>query len=104
MPTPSSAAIIAASRDSDLVDRAVALGATLGLSQVDVELAKTRLVTVDADQSGLTIASVHEYAKTQREQKVKELPPAPGADPSAVTDAHLLYALGKIRDEMNPSA
>ena len=92
MSTPSSAAIIAASQDSDLLARAVALGATLGLTQADVETARTRLASAPADGDGVTIASVYEYAAATYTPT-----PRPGENPAAVTDAHILHALGTIQ-------
>ena len=92
MSTPSSAAIIAASQDSDLLARAVALGATLGLTQADVETARTRLASAPADGDGATIASVYEYAAATYTPT-----PRPGENPAAVTDAHILHALGTIQ-------
>lgn len=91
MATPTSAAIIAASRDSDLLARMVALGATIGLTQADVESARTRLAAAPVDDSGSTIASVYEYADSQPRYRT-------GEDPSFVTDAHILHALGTIRE------
>ena len=90
MATPASAAIIAASRDSDLLARLVALGSTLGLTQADVEAARTRLASAPVDESGATIASVYEYAAAQPRYRT-------GEDPAAVTDAHILHALGTIQ-------
>lgn len=90
MPTPSSAAIIAASRDSDLLARMVALGATIGLTQADVESARTRLAAAPVDSEGNTVASVYEYADAQPRYRT-------GEDPSAITDQHILHALGTIR-------
>lgn len=90
MATPSSGAIIAASRDSDLLARLVALGSTLGLTQADVEAARVRLASAPVDESGATIASVYEYAAAQPRYR-------PGEDPAAVTDTHLLHALGTIQ-------
>lgn len=92
MATPSSAAIIAASNDSDLLARAVALGATVGLTQADVEAARTRLASAPADSDGATIASVYEYAAATYTPT-----PRPGENPAAVTDAHILHALGTIQ-------
>ena len=63
MATPSSAAIIAASNDSDLLARAVALGATIGLTQADVEAHRTKLASAPVDTEGNTVASVYEYAR-----------------------------------------
>lgn len=91
MATPTSAAIIAASHDTDLLQRAVALGATIGLTQADVEAARTRLAAAPVDDSGNTIASVYEYA-----QATYKPAPRPGENPAAVTDAHILHALDTI--------
>ena len=90
MTTPSSAAIIAASQDSDLIARAVALGATIGLTQADVEAQRTKLASAPVDSEGNTVASVYEYAAAQPRYRT-------GEDPAAVTDAHILHALGTIQ-------
>ena len=90
MATPTSAAIIAASNDSDLLARMVALGATIGLTQADVESARTRLAAAPVDDDGSTIASVYEYSAAQPRYRA-------GEDPAAVTDAHILHALGTIQ-------
>lgn len=92
MPTPSSAAIIAASNDSDLLARAVALGATVGLTQADVETQRTKLASAPVDSEGNTIASVYEYARVTYTPT-----PRPGENPAAVTDTHILHALGTIQ-------
>lgn len=92
MATPTSAAIIAASHDSDLLARMVALGATVGLTQADVESARTRLAAAPVSESGTdTVASVYEYAAAQPRYRA-------GEDPSAVTDTHILHALGTITE------
>ena len=90
MATPTSAAIIAASQDSDLLARAVALGATIGLTQADVETQRTKLASAPVDGEGNTVASVYEYADAQPRYRT-------GEDPAAVTDAHILHALGTIQ-------
>ena len=90
MATPTSASIIAASNDSDLLARAVALGATVGLTQADVETHRTKLASAPVDGEGNTVASVYEYAAAQPRYRT-------GEDPSAVTDAHILHALGTIQ-------
>ena len=92
MATPSSAAIIAASNDPDLLARAVALGATIGLTQADVEAQRTKLASAPVDSEGNTVASVYEYAEATYKPT-----PRPGENPAAVTDAHILHALGTIR-------
>ncbi|MGY5765005.1 hypothetical protein ACXET9_07390 [Brachybacterium sp. DNPG3] len=92
MAIPSSAAIIAASRDADLHARMVALGATLDppLTQVQIEAARTRLAAAPVDPTGTaTVASVYEYTASQPRFR-------PGEDPSGVTDAHIIHALGTI--------
>ncbi|HCS2945683.1 TPA: hypothetical protein OQU49_004277 [Shigella flexneri] len=90
MATPSSAAIIAASNDADLLQRLVALGSTLGLTQADVETARIRLASATVDSDGVsTVASVYEYSAAQPRYRA-------GEDPTTVTDAHLLHALGTI--------
>ena len=90
MATPSSAAIIAASNDSDLLARAVALGSTVGLTQADVEAQRTRLASAPVDSDGNTVASVYEYADSRPRYRT-------GEDPAGVTDAHILHALGTIQ-------
>ena len=90
MATPTSAAIIAASNASDLLARAVALGATIGLTQADVEAQRTKLASAPVDSEGNTVASVYEYADAQPRYRT-------GEDPAAVTDAHILHALGTIQ-------
>ena len=94
MATPTSAAIIAASNDSDLLARAVALGATVGLTQADVEAQRTKLASAPVDTEGNTVASVYEYARATYTP-----PPRPGENPAAVTDAHILHALGTIKED-----
>ena len=90
MTTPTSASIIAASNDADLLARAVALGATVGLTQADVEAQRTKLASAPVDSEGNTVASVYEYADAQPRYRA-------GEDPAAVTDAHILHALGTIQ-------
>lgn len=89
MATPTSAAIIAASNDSDLLARAVALGATVGLTQADVETQRTKIASAPVDSEGSTVASVYEYADAQPRYRT-------GEDPAAVTDAHILHALSTL--------
>lgn len=94
MTTPSSAAIIAASRDSDLLARMVALGSTIGLTQADVETHRTKFASSPVDSEGNTVASVYEYARATYNPT-----PRPGENPAAVTDAHILHALGTIKED-----
>lgn len=90
MTTPTSAAIIAASHDNDLLDRFVALGATLGISEREVEEARTQLAIAPVqDGDDDTVATVYEYAMEQPRYKV-------GEDPDSVTDDHIRYALEAV--------
>lgn len=90
MSTPSSASLIAAARDTDLRDRFIALGATLGVPQGEIELALPRLVGEELD-GGTTIAAVYEYAALNYVPKLR-----PGQDPASVTDSQIMAALGTI--------
>lgn len=92
MSTPSSAAIIAAARDNDLFERAVALGSTLGLTRADVEAHRMKLASAPVDSESNTVASVYEYASATYNPT-----PRPGQNPAAVTDAHILHALRTIQ-------
>ena len=105
---PSSHAIIAASSDTALTQRLVAIAATLGATtpEADAQRYRLELVIAPVDETGATIASVYEYASVTREQAIADraaavaqaeaehpIPPEPGTDPAAVTDAHLVAAL-----------
>lgn len=94
MPIASSAAIIAARDDAHLKDRARALGASIGMTAMEVDAVWDQLVTRSVDESGASsIATVYEYAAAQYAQALAALPPEPGVNPAGVTDAHILYAL-----------
>lgn len=93
MSTPTSASIIAASSDQDLLQRAVALGATLGLTEADIRAQAYRLAAAPVASNGDTVASVYEYAAASYEPT-----PRPGENPAAVTDTHLLHALNTLTE------
>lgn len=101
MATPTSASIIAASKDQDLIQRAVALGATLNppLTQADVESLRMRLAAAPVDDNGNTVASVYEYADATYQPA-----PRPGENPAAVTDEYLVYALESLRPQSGETA
>lgn len=101
MATPTSASIIAASKDPDLIQRAVALGATLNppLTQADVEFLRVRLAAAPVDDEGNTVASVFEYADANYQPT-----PRPGENPAAVTDAYLIHALESLRPQSDETA
>lgn len=101
---PASSAIIAASKDADLRDRAVALAAELGIKNPELFVDEHRpaLAAAAVDDSGEnSVASVYEYADTVYQGKLVELTP-PGKNPSAVTDDHLRHALKLVYDRENP--
>ncbi len=102
----SSNAIIQATRDTDLRERAIAIASSLGIENpeyfvnshlVELALAKGQ---ADSDQS---IADILEYSRNVKAEKRAELEaqlraiPTPGGDLSAVTDDHLRYALNLLR-------
>ena len=94
MPTPTSAQIIAARDNETLKDRARALGALVGMTPSEVDAVWPTLVVAPVDQTGdASIATVLAYAQTVYDQALAALPPEPGSNLAAVTDAQILYAL-----------
>lgn len=102
-----SKAILAAARDNDLRERAIALCAEGRFDknpQYFVESNLFQLASAPIDGDGNTVASMYEYAQVQYETKKKELvqklaeleEKRPGADPASVTDEHLKYALDSL--------
>lgn len=91
----SSTAIIAAARDNDLLQRAIAIAAEAGLKNPEGELAHRMfdLATAPVTDDGSTVASLYEYAQAVREEAIAKVPPEPGANPAAITDEHLRYAI-----------
>lgn len=90
----SSKALIAASKDAVLRERAVALGVTLGMTENEVNAAWRNILVTNADSSGKkTIGDVYANALKLRELALAEVPPAVGDDLTAVTDEYLLFAL-----------
>lgn len=103
----SSKAIIAAARDNDLRERAIALCAEGRFDknpQYFVESNLFQLAAAPVNDGSDTVASVYEYAQAIYEQKKAELnkqlaeleATRPGLNPAAVTDEHLKYALANI--------
>ena len=92
--TTSSKALIAASKDVSLKERAVALGATLGMTENEVNASWRNILVTNADNSGKEkIGDVYAKALKQRELALAEVPPEVGDDLTAVTDVHLMFAL-----------
>ena len=86
-----SAALIAAAQDSDLLARAIALAAEAGIEnpQAFIESRRHQLAAAPVSESGDTVASVYEYAAAQPRYRA-------GEDPAAVTDDHLRTAIQNL--------
>lgn len=95
MTKASSAAIMAAANDNDLKARAIAIAAREGVKLPEAEISSKiyEFVTSPVDAEGNTVSSVYEYAMTVRNQALESIPPLPGANPAAITDDHLAYAI-----------
>lgn len=89
-----STAIIAAAKDYDLRERAIAIAAELGM-QTPQNWVDAHLFAIAAgpvNDSGDTVASVYEYAQAEYEKKKAELI-EPGRDLAIVTDEFLRYSI-----------
>lgn len=84
--------------DFDLRQRLVAKAELLHIDNAEawVNLNITRLITEVVDQ-GQTIGDVYSYAREVRDAYIAAIPPAPGANLSAVTDGHLEAAIAGVR-------
>lgn len=89
--------IIAASADADLLDRAMALGLSLGISENGVKEAFRRIVAgnVEVDNEETSVAVMYAQAQAAYDEAVKNLPPTPGKNLEAVTDDVLSAAILK---------
>ena len=94
--TDTTAQHIAARNDQDLRDRLVAVAEQAQVpnaaSFVDQNLGKL----VSADIGGTTVTAVHAYASQVYQDAVAALPPKPGLNPAAVTDAQLADAVTAV--------
>lgn len=86
-----SSALIAAAQDRDILARAIALAAELGIEspQAFIESRRHQLAAAPVSESGDTVASVYEYAALQPRYRT-------GEDPAAVTDDHLRTAIQNL--------
>ena len=90
MASATSADLIRAARDIDLLSRARALAAQQGIDAATVEQKWSHLVSVPvADGTDDTIASVLAYATATYAGR-------PGQNPAAVTDAQIAAALATL--------
>lgn len=99
--TTSSHAILGVAQDHSLLSRAKALGAGMGLTPMEMDANALRLGSLPVNADGDTVASVYEYAASRRQEALDAVPPPPGEDPAAVTDAHLVYALSRLQADLH---
>lgn len=87
--------IIDASGDSELLDRALALGVTLGVSEPGIRNAFRKIVAGEIVIGGepTSVALIYDYAKLTYENAIKALPATPGKNLAGVTDEALIAAI-----------
>lgn len=89
-----------AAADADLLARITAAAAEAGVAapQQWAEANALRIVSqLTASGATQTLADEYAYALSTRAQAIAALPPTPGANPAAVVDAHISYAVGLIK-------
>ena len=100
---PTTQQYIAAKGDPDLLARLIAKAEMLGISDpsgwVQAHLTAIMQQSIGEDS---TIVTVHAYAKGARDEYLAAIPPAPGADLGAVTDAHLETAIQAVQNAPTP--
>ncbi len=89
---------INARNDPDLLDRFIAAAEQQGFENAStwIQARMGKLVTQEVDGSQ-TISDVHAYAENVRKEYIENTPQRPGADLGAVTDAHLVAAIGAVQ-------
>ena len=89
--------IIEASADNDLLERAMALGPTLGISEGGIREAFRRIVAGEVELNGeiTSVAVLYAEAKAAYDDAYNNLPPLPGKSLTAVTDAALTLAISQ---------
>lgn len=94
--TDTTAQHIAARNDADLRERLIAVAEQQQIPNAAgfVEQNLGRLVS--ADIGGTTLTAVHAYASQVYRDAVAALPPKPGLNPAAVTDAQLADAVTEV--------
>lgn len=98
MTQPTSTEIVGALGDGDLRQRIAAIATREGV--VDPQQWTTdRLGTIVTMQTagGETIAGMHGYAASIRQQAIDAIPMPPGLDPAAVTDAAILEIVTAVK-------
>ena len=95
--TDTTAQHIAARDDEDLLARLIATAEQAHIPQADsfVQQNLGKLISTEID-GGSTLTSVHAYAKATYDAAVEALPPRPGINPAAVTDAQLTQAVEAV--------
>lgn len=95
--TDTTAQHISARDDEDLTARLVAAAEQAHIPSAEsfVRMNAGRLISTEIS-GGTTITAVHAYASSVYADAVAALPPAPGLNPAAVTDAQLSEAIGIV--------
>lgn len=90
-------ALIAAAKDYNLRERAIALAASMKVEnpQYFVDTHLSALAAAPVNDDGATLASVFEYATAEYEKKKAALV-EPGKDMTVVTDSHIKFALESL--------
>jgi hypothetical protein len=95
--TDTTAQHIAAREDVDLRARLVAAAEQARIPNPEGFIWDNRGAIISTDiGDGTTLTSVHAYASSVYEQAVAALPPKPGINPAAVTDAQLKLAIEAV--------
>lgn len=98
---PNTQEYITAKGDSDLLSRLIARAEMMNVDDPAnwVQINMSKLIQASIAGPDDTIVSVFSFAKQHREDYIAAIPPAPGADLAAVTDAHLTAAINAVRGE-----
>lgn len=101
----STAQHIAARGDSDLLARLIAVAEMNNIPSAPqwVQQNMGTLISLPIGE-GQTIADVYAYAQETRQIEINALPPLPGLNPGAVTDAHMATAVTAMITPETPPA
>lgn len=85
---------IAARSDGDLLARTIAAAEMMGVPNATQWVQAHMGILIGVEVSGeQTISDIYAYAMNVRNEQVAALPPLPGVNPGAVTDANLKDAI-----------
>lgn len=97
---------IAARADADLLERLIAAAEMQGIPSAAgwVQQNIGTIISTPLTEGQDTIASVFDFAKGSYEAAVAALPPKPGLNPAAVTDAYMAQAILALITPAEPPA